>query len=448
MADYAVFLQRMDLASISDTKSTKYTSYPYSIQTKEGKLIKTSIQLNSSPCEILESMSSIINFPPPPEGLDLRHEKNIGPIGESFHSSSSNAGKSRNPVDDLIWNAGLLDRYQFKQTTSRTGQDRNLIYFLQHMDASHIKERKLNRINASAAALVARRAFQFSAIDGTGLGWSSASLAVCLSRLTALYDEHHTKLRTKSFYPLRLVLSNDEFSEKLDLYGGVIRLNPAATPLQWLNTLQTVTDERMRLFKKNGESLKRNLTVVEKFLNVRVLKGYSCEHEEYHRFMERLASRSLDYPSKTDQTKTLAMSPNKASLVIESEQACRRCKLRKDGNVEAGAGTDVNDIRRALHSFASRSNEYINREARDKVECKQIQERVVYELGVHIVKRSGSLVSYNQMTACLMHLLTKGDDEKEAMRSLLIGNTLAITGQGQPCHIGDDGSIVIPWNCS
>ena len=71
----------------------------------------------------------------------------------------------------------------------------------------------------------------------------------------------------------------------------------------------------------------------------------------------------------------------------------------------------------------------------------------MYELGVHSVKRSGSLVSYNQMTACLMHLLTKGDDEKETMRRLLIGNTLAITGQGQPCHIGDDGSIVIPWNC-
>jgi len=273
-------------------------------------------------------------------------------------------------------------------------------------------------------------------------------LAVCLSRLTALYDEHQSKLRTKSFYPLRLVLSNDEFSSKLDLYGGVIRLNPAATPLQWLNTLQTVTDERIRLLKENRESLKQNLSVVEKFLNVRVIKGYSCEHEEYHRFMERLVSVSLDYPSKTDETKTLAMSPNNASLVIESEQACRRCKLRKDGNVEAGAGTDVNDIRRALHSFAYRSNEYIRRETRDKVKCKQIQERVVYELGIQSVKKIGSLVSYDQMSACLMHLLTKDDDEKETLRSLLAGNTLAVTGQGQPCHIGDDGSIVIPWNCS
>ncbi|KAL3794501.1 hypothetical protein HJC23_013503, partial [Cyclotella cryptica] len=424
--------RQSSLATCSDTKSIpfKYTSYPYSIETKDGKLIKSSIQLNSSPCKILTSMSSIINFPPPPEVVDINEETHLnGPIGDSFNRSSSNTGNYGNPVDHLIWNAGFLERYQYKQTTSRTRQDRNLIYFLQNMDTNHIKERKMNRINASAAALVARRAFRFSAIDGTGLGWSSASLAVCLSRLTALYDEHKSKLRTKSFYPLRLVLSSDEYSSKLDLYGGVLRLNPAATPLQWLTTLQTVTEERMCLLMQNREALTQNLSVVEKFLNVKIIKGHSCENEEYHRFMERLASISLDYPSKTEETKALAMSPNNASLVIESEQACRRCKVRKDGNVEAGTGAHVNDILRALNIFASRSNEFIRKESRDKFECNQVRDRVVYELGVQSVKKVGSFVSYHQMSACLMQLLSKDDFEKETLRSLLAGNNLAITGR-------------------
>ncbi|KAL3784801.1 hypothetical protein HJC23_013841, partial [Cyclotella cryptica] len=313
-------MSRMDRSTtFSDEKFKpfKYTFYPYSIETKNGKLIKYSIKLNSS------------------------------------HSSS---------------NAGNYGNISIQTNHSWTREDHNLIYFLQNMDTNHIKERKMNRINASVAALVARQAFQFSAIDGTGLGSLSASLVVCLSWLTVLYDERKSKYRTNSFYPLHL--------------GGVLRLNLAATPLQWLTTRQTNASIEAEQRSFDTKSLSGG-----KFLNVRIIKGDSCENEEYHRFMERLASLSLDYPSKTDETKALAMSPNKASLVIESEQACRHCKLRKDGNVEGEIGALFNNILRALNIFASRSDEYICKESRDKFECNQVIDRVVYELGALNVKK-------------------------------------------------------------
>ena len=432
----------MGIDSSADRKSTTYTTYPYSIETKEGTLISSSIQLNSTPGEILESMASSINFPPPPNySIDFTGDTiHSGQIGNALYNSPPRGNfHNYNPVDNLIWNFGPY------QNPSRSSQDRNLINFLKALNTDHIKERKLNRINASAAALVARRAFQFSAIDGTGLGWSSASLTILLSRLTALHDEHHSKLQTKSFYPFRLVLSGDEFMKKVDFYGGVIRLNPAATPLQWLSTLQTVTDESVRRLKGNRKLLKENLLLAENFLNVRVTKGYSCDPEDYHRFIERLASTSIDYQPRDDGNTSLTPSLNNACLVIESEQACRRAKVRKDGNIQAGAGMSVEEIRKGLHNFASQSNEYIRINTQNQKECKQVQERVVYEYGVQSVQKVGTLVTYAQMLECLTNLLQKGDDEKEVLRGFVGGHTLGVS-HGQPCHLGDDGSIVLPWD--
>jgi hypothetical protein len=73
---------------------------------------------------------------------------------------------------------------------------------------------------------------------------------------------------------------------------------------------------------------------------------------------------------------------------------------------------------------------------------------MVYEYGVQSIQKVGTLVSYDQMSDCLLHLLTREDDEKEELRRFITGQTLGITGRGQPCHLGDDGSIVVPWNVS
>ena len=434
-------MNRSDFLANAKSNSTfTYKDYPYSIETKEGKLIKSSIQLNSTPRKILESMSSTISFPPPPDGLDVEPSTmdsfNIYSTTDKYDSDSRN-------VDDLIKNAGMFGG---TKTTSRTIRDCNLMNFLQHMNPNDIKTRKLNRINATAAALVARRAWKLSAIDGTGLGWSSASMAILLRKFTELYDEHKSKLRTKSFYPFRLVFSGDEFNTRVDLYSGVILLNPAATPLQWLETLQTITDESVTQLKHNRVILEQNLSLVESHLNVRVRKGYSCEPSDYHHFMSEMAMASVNTEANDKSNTSLTPQLNNVCLVIESSQACRRCSVRKDGNIEAGVGMDMHEIRNALYKFAAASVEYKKRESQHKHEFNKFQQRVVYEYGVQNVEKVSNIVTYDQMSDCLIHLLGKEDDEKEKLRSYMAGQTVGITGRGQPCHLGDDGSIQMPWN--
>ena len=382
-------------------------------------------------------MSLSINFPPPPE-LDAKEY--------NMHNSAPRNDVHSNRVDDLISNFGI---YGSARTASHTIRDRNLMNFLREMKLDDINERKLNRINASAAALVARRAFQFAAIDGTGLGWSSASLAMLLSKLTDLHDEHKSKLQTKSFYPFRLVFSGDEFHKKIDLYSGVILLNPAATPLQWLNTLHAITDESVRELKNNRRALEQNLAIVESFLNVRIKKGYSCEPEDYHKLLEQIALMSLDAEvEEAGNATSLTPQTNNVCLVIESDQACRRARLRKDGNIEAGVGMSIDQMRRSINNFAAQSNEYKQIDSNYREECRHVQQRIMYEFGVQNVARVGALVTYEHLFDCLSHLLCRADSEKEELRSFIRGQTLAIAGRGQPCHLGDDGSIVIPWNVS
>lgn len=406
-------------------------------------------------------MASSINFQSPPiqsstassafDNKNLSSFSNDNRYNNNNNSTLWEHDSNRQVVDQIIWNAGLFGQGQYyrQQTVSRSSSDRNLLHFLQNnMDPNDIKERKLNRINASAAALVARRAFQFAAIDGTGLGWSSASLAICLSRLTALYDEHKSQLNTLSFYPFRLVLSSDEFMRQVDLYGGVIRLNPAATPLQWLGTLATVTTESIRALKQNRQRLKDNLAIVENALDIKVVKGYSCEPEDYHRCIEMLAMESTSDTSKEQDKTSLTMALNNASLVIESDQACRRGKLRKDGTFEVGAGMSMSAIRSTLNSFTIRAREYTQIETHHMEECRKMEERVIYELGLQKVSKASKLLTYEQMSQCLVSLISKDEEDKDVLRTFLAGQAIGISGRGQPCHLGDDGSIVIPWNVS
>jgi hypothetical protein len=239
--------------------------------------------------------------------------------------------------------------------------DRDVLHFLQdNLDIDHIKQRKLERLNANAAALVARRAFQFLAIDGTGLKWSSASLAICLSRLTSLHEEHQSKLR-KSFYPFRIILSSDEFLRKIDVYGGTIRLNPAATSLQWLGILLLVDDATIHLLKKNQSELNKNLTIVKQALGLRAVKGYTCNPEDYYRCVKSLAWESYQNYFPGEGKSLLAVSNSK--LMVESDQACRRAKLRKDGTFEVGANMHMIEIAKLISEYAGKSNELIHIEA-------------------------------------------------------------------------------------
>ena len=430
-------------------KSSAYGTYPFSVEKKDGTISKLSIPLNNSnPHQILECMAASINYPPPPPPpVSLLSESTSLPHNEqgNLKSKANQNGAVRNDVDQFIWSQGSYHGQQ--QHKSPSSMNRDVVYFLKNIDFDHIKQRKLDRINAIAAVLVARRAWQFMAIDGTGLGWSSASLAICISRLTSLHEEHQSKLRTKSFYPFRIMLTSDEFQRKVDLFGGIIRLNPAATMLQWLGTLLTVTDESVRMLKKNQISLKKNLSQVENALGLRVVKGHTCGPVEYHRCIKKLALESQQNNYHGEGTSLVAVS-KEASVVIESEQAYRRGKLRRDGSFEIGAGMDLQKIRKTLGDFAIRSHECIRIESEKRARCEEIVDQIMYEFGVQRVNKVSSMVTSDQMSDCLSLLLDKDEAEKEVMKQYLAGQSIGIAGRGQLCHLGDDGSIIIPTNCS
>ena len=173
-------------------------------------------------------------------------------------------------------------------------------------------------------------------------------MAICLQRLTALHDEHHQKLRTKSFYPFRLIISSDEFQRKVDLWAGEIRLNPSATSMQWLSILETVTDQSVQALKTNQHLLKKNLDIVEDMLQLRVVKGHTSDAEDYFECIRRLARQSEERIAQIDADESrLAILSNKSSLVIESEQACRRGNLRKNGSFEVSTSMSINNISNA-----------------------------------------------------------------------------------------------------
>ena len=381
-------------------------------------------------------MAQLCNFPPPPSlpPQPISSEQSFG-----IHNEN---GQVQSPEPDLF----QFLRYGAYARQKKRHQNTNLIQFLE-TSGDDIKERKLNRINATSAAYVARRLYKFISIDGTRLGWNSATMAICLQRLTALHDEHHNKFRTTSFYPFRLILTSDEFQRKVDLWGGDIRLNPAATSMQWLLILENVTDQSVQTFKTNQKILKKNLAIVEDTLQLRVIKGHTSDAEDYFECVRRLARQSEERNTQVDADESrLAILSNKSSLVIESDQACRIGKLRKNGSFEVSTSMSIDAIRSTISRYANRSNDILNAEYRKKKECSLLIRQVKNEFGVEkVVKRNS--VSTDQLLQVLHFMLTKDDPEKDLLRRFLAGHSIGIVTGGK-LHLGDDGSIMIPWNIS
>lgn len=419
--------------SISGEKAV-YHQQKFSIETKSG-VVKTSISLNESPIKILQSMAQLCNFPPPPPPPQqpISSERAI-----EFQSKNGQAQTTDEP--DLFQ---FLRYGAYALQKKRRNQNTNLIQYLESSSlVDDIKDRRLHRINAASAVLQIRRLYKFISVDGTRLGWNSASLAICLQRLIALHEEHHDNFRTSSFYPFRLILSSDEFQRKVDLWAGDIRLNPASTSLQWLSILENVTDESVHALKTNQQILRDNLAIVEDMLQLRVIKGHTSDAEDYFECIRRLGTESQ---IAADEWR-LAILSNKSSLVIESDQACRRGNLRKDGSFEVSTSMSMDAIRSTMSRYAKRSNEILNAEYITKQKCSTMIRQVTEEFGVQKISKA-NIVSNNQMLQCLTMLLKKDHPEKGVLRRLLAGHSIAISTGGN-LHLGDDGSIMIPWNLS
>jgi hypothetical protein len=267
-----------------DSKPSLYKSshgtFKYVLEGKDGSILQHSIPLNESVESVLKNMVAALkstgtsSMPPPPPAPDPK---------SSF---------GRQQQHEILWaphdsrSGGVNHQYD---VNSRIGRD--LMAFLKTMDVGIIEKRRTSRMDVTAAALVARRAFSFLSIDGTGLGWSSHSFAMLLRSLVALHEEHGSKFHVKSFYPLQLVWSSEEFQDSIDLYGGIVYLNPASTPIQWLEgTFLKITQDTLNAFAENQEKLNQNrIRAQGAFGGVKFQKGHSCSHQDYHLFLNRLA---------------------------------------------------------------------------------------------------------------------------------------------------------------
>ena len=297
--------------------------------------------------------------------------------------------------------------------------------------------------------MAARQLYKFQSIDGTGLGWSSASLAKCLMSLTKLFDDHHHKFQVESFYPLRLVLTNDEFQQQLDLYGGVISLNPGSTTLQWLEVLMGITEESIHQLEHNRAALHEYQIHVQDAMNVKIRKGYSCTSREYFEFLQCLSDQSWledlngDAGEVSSSSATTAIAPERVQLVVESPQASRRATVTNHGEIRVSAGMTLDSIIASVTKLRAKAWHQRHEEDLRQSQCKELAALLQYNIGSKVFK-SRLNVSSEQYLNCLSALLALSQETKAKMKTCLAGNSLGITGRGRSCHVGDDGSILIP----
>lgn len=384
----------------------------------------------------LESTGLVTMKPPPSSSSPLESQKYQSmKVNNFFWATQESQGAS----------TGI--NHAFDVNTNR---GRDLLNFINNVDRKEIEQRKADRIDASAAALVARQAFKFQSIDGTGLGWSSSSLAKCLKSLTKCYDEHNSKFRVNSFYPFQLILSNDEFHEKLDVYGGKIMLNPGSTHIQWLELLMAVTEDTLSSLETNRKELEKNLFLVQNSLNVKLKKGFSCSSLEYYIFLKGIAnmlSHHNTFSNEQPQSLNNSLALNRVVVVVETDQACRRPVVTPDGEIRISSSFSTNEISSSVSNLRSTALENINKDATMKSQIKDLESMLKYEYGVtKVYKNRFGRVTNDQYLHGLSNILTVNCKSRaQEMKRGLAGNSLGIVGSGH-CHLGDDGTFLIPWD--
>jgi len=426
---------RMIMTSNSNfSKNSKTSKIPYVLEKRDGSLLEQTIQLDDSVENLLKSLAKALELsgaaslpppPPPPPKPEPRKGLDANKIfwAQTSHSADSSNGTERFDIN--------------------TQKGRDLMAFLKSTPASAIEERRSFRMDASAAALVARRLYSFQAIDGVSMGWSSESFAILLRSLIRLHEEHSSRFHVDSFYPLRLVFSHDDFQSKLDVYGGVLYLHPAATQLQMLETLQEVTKSNLEEFQQNRILLQDHTAQVQNDLGVKLAKGFSCSSEEYHSFLDRLV-RNLG-PGETKQedlTRTSrALELERVRIVVESPAACRRARLTKEGYIQAHALMTLDELRNATSRLSEPALRKREEQRDDEKKCKEAVQQIQWALGLQKVTRRG-ILSHAEFLGSLSRLL----DKQSEYRSKMAGYSLGIAGSGQFCHLSDDGSLVVPHN--
>jgi hypothetical protein len=411
------------------------SSFSYVLEKRNGSLVRASISLDTSVDSILASMvaalklTGIKNLPKLPKTIDE---------GRFFFGGQQQSTPTQNNMVDR--------RYD---VMSQRGRD--LDQFLRELDSTSIQERKASRTDAQAVAQAVRRLYQFQAVDATTLGWSSASVAVLLRQLLALKEEHAANFPVASFYPIRLVFSKDEFHSSLDTHGGLLRLSPASTPIQWLQKLQLVTGERLEEIRLYSNLMLEQTRILQKYLGIKFKKGYSCSNQDFYLFLEQLSERTIGDRGDTSifakETSSSAVAIEPIVVVVEAAQMCRKAFATTQGTIRVGAGMDLVEVRHAIERHVHVARELSEKHDQDLKRCRVAIQQAQWQLGLQEVHRTG-VVSHDEFLDCMERLLDVSSTATE-LKNGLGGKSLRIAGAGHFCHLADDGSLVIPhnWTC-
>ena len=406
---------------------------PFVLEKRDGSLLQHSLKLNDSVENVLRSlvqalkMSGATTLPPPP----VAPSSNVNFGGEDDNilwapNNGNNKGNSTSTIDHRF------------DVNSKKGRD--LSSFLTSITPDLIEERRMARMDASAAALVARRLYRFSAIDPPTMGWSSDSFAVLLKSLIRLHDEHTSRFHVDSFYPLRLQFFSDS---GLDVYGGSIHLRPAATQLEWLESFQEVTPERLNEYKELKQQREEYLTVIQNSFGIKLSKGHSCDSNNYHYFAERIAEDLLHQQDNAarvgDSATTRALEVERLRLVIESPEALRRPRATKEGTILVNSNMTQQEIVSAISTLSGTATTNLVEEKENRLKCKEAITQSQWALGLQRVSRIG-LVKHSEFLSALGRLI----DRSKTLRGSLAGFSVGICGSGRYCHVGDDGSLILP----
>eukprot|EP00934_Nitzschia_sp_Nitz4_P009280 Nitzschia sp. Nitz4//scaffold44_size153857//69347//70879//NITZ4_002722-RA/size153857-processed-gene-0.102-mRNA-1//-1//CDS//3329552160//9270//frame0 len=416
-------------------------SVPYVLEKQDGSLLQRTIQLNDSVENVLKhlvdalQLSGAASLPPPPPA----------PEGGSGRANAHGRSMHGRDPHDMAW---APDPSSYGSTSNinhqfdiNTNRGRDLKAFLDNLLPEEVEMQRAARMEAMALATVARRLYSFQAIDGiSAMEWSSDSFAFLLRSFIRLHEEYSaTHFTVQSFYPLRLVFCHDSMHSQVDTFGGVLYLHPAATQVQVLETLRDVTEERLQEFEVNRERATKNTSILQNDLGVRLTKGYSCSSYEYHSFLERCANQVLESTLTVKQEEEDGSSVQRVEtglalerirVTVEAPETIRRAKLTREGHIRVDAGMNIPDLRLAILRFSEAARRRMEDERQAQQKCSEVIQEVQWALGLQRFLSS----------------LTRIMEHQAELRDLLAGHSLEIAGEGQFCHIGDDGSVVVPHN--
>ena len=217
-------------------------------------------------------------------------------------------------------------------------------------------------------------------------------------------------------------------------------MNPGWTPIQWLDPLQEVTESSLEELKRNREVLLTRTSKVQDALGVKLKKGHSCSSNDYHMFLEQLSGEVV-VPVEMDAHDSRSLALERVLLTVESPQACRRSRVTKEGTIQVNTGMTTSEIKQSITRNSQCAQRRLRQEKEEQALCKEAIHQIQWELGLQKVYRSG-IVSHEQFIGALYRML----DQKVELKGWLPGSSIGIASNGQFCHIGDDGSLIIPHN--